>query len=73
MEATTPSLTHWTTENGTIVKSCAVGFSMPPSYFYAVLETEEKFTSRHSDIKLAYEEWVNRKARQNIDMQMVTD
>jgi hypothetical protein len=66
--------THtWVTENGTIRKSCAVGFSSPLSYFYEVLETGEKFSSKYSDIRRAYKQWITYKEKNNIPMKMVVD
>lgn len=66
---------EWTyvTENGTIQKSPWVGFSMPPTYFYSVLETGEKFRSRHENIRQAYKEWVARKIENNEPLRMVVD
>lgn len=66
---------EWTyvTENGTIRKSAWVGFSMPASYFYTVLETGEQFTSSHKNIRQAYKEWVARKIKNDEPFKMLVD
>lgn len=66
---------EWTyvTENGTIQKSHWVGFSMPATYFYSVLETGEKFSSMHKNIRQAYKEWVAKKIENNEPFKMVVD
>ncbi len=43
----------------TILKSCAEGFSIPPTYFYTIAETGKRFSSTNPDPRGAYQEHIS--------------
>ena len=51
------SFTHKISEEVTVAQSPMVGFSKPPTFWYTVIETGEKFTGNTGRVREDYMSW----------------